>query len=58
MMSNSSASSENEQKPKRRPSLIRFGNRCRQMFVSNKPNHLLRSACYFLFVLIQTRSIE
>ena len=43
-------SAENEQKPKRRTSIIRFGNRCRQILASTKQNNILRSACFFVFV--------
>jgi hypothetical protein len=46
---NNPSSSENEHKPKRRASLIRFGNRCRQMFTSTKQNNIQRSAWFFVF---------
>lgn len=49
-MNNPSASSEIETKPKRRPSIIRFGNRCRQMLASTKQNNPLRLDYLFLIV--------
>ena len=47
-MNNQPSPSENEQKRKRRASLIRFGNRCRQMLASTKQNNILRSARFLL----------
>jgi len=55
-MNNPKLSSETEGKPKRRASIIRFSNRCRQMLASTKQNSILRSD-YFSFCLYLFSSV-